>query len=373
MPAFTGSLNVNEIQASIYNMILGQYIHTNNIANTYDKLLNLFRRDVGLYGDQILHYATDAYKTLAYDPDSTTQANVLEIHRPPAPKCQAIQIDNARYIAVTIDDYFSKRAFATESVFTEYNATLIQWLQGTKNIYLSSLFNTYIGTTETAEGKQEQTVDLSKIGTSTTAGDEEAANRITASLVGQKIADLLVELADPIAGKDFNDYGFYRSYNPDDIVIVWNAAYFNKFRKVDLPTIFHDSGVIDKLDERYILPDYYFGTVNAEGGTVAASNATIRSLIETDYTVNKVTTHVFPGMLLPDGASYTANTTYTNKGDIVCKIMHRESVPVLNGMEGEKVFINGRNWSENHYLHFLVNTFEYLKDMPFITVKAVTA
>ena len=53
--------------------------------------------------------------------------------------------------------------------------------------------------------------------------------------------------------------------------------------------------------------------------------------------------------------------------------MHKESVPILDGVEGEKVFINGRNWSENRYLHFLVNTPEHLKDMPFITVKAVTA
>lgn len=68
-------------------------------------------------------------------------------------------------------------------------------------------------------------------------------------MIGEKIADILVSLSDPIQGKDFNDYGFYRSWNPDDLVIVWNSSYFNKIRKVDLVTIFHDEGIIDKLEE----------------------------------------------------------------------------------------------------------------------------
>lgn len=373
MPAFTGSLNVNEIQSSIYNVIIGQYIHTRNINNTYNTLLNMARRNVGLYGDQELHYATDAYRTYEYNPDTTEQCNVLAVHRPPAPKCQAIQLNNARYIPVTIDDYFTKRAFMSESGFSDYNAVIVQWLRDTMEIYLTTMYNAFIGTNETNIGYQEQEVFLNQLAESATVSDFEANNRISAISIGKKIADILVSLRDPIQGKDFNDYGFYRSWNPDDLVIVWNSRFFNKIRKVDLVTIFHDEGIVDKLEEKYVLPETYFGTVNKESGTIGAVNKTIRALVEKEYTVSNNTYHVFPGELIPNGAAYLANETYTVKTDIICKIMHKESVPILDGVEGEKVFINGRNWSENRYLHFLVNTPEHLKDMPFITVKAVTA
>ena len=369
MPAFTGSLNVNEIQSSIYNMIIGQYIHTRNINNTYNTLLNMARRNVGLYGDQELHYATDAYRTYEYNPDTTEQCNVLAVHRPPAPKCQAIQLNNARYIPVTIDDYFTKRAFMSESGFSDYNAVIVQWLRDTMEIYLTTMYNAFIGTNETNVGEQQQTVPI-KRNKPTNAIEQETANRFEAIMIGERIANILVSLHDPIQGKNFNDYGFYRSWNSDDLVIVWNSAYFNKIRKVDLVTIFHDNGIVDKLEEKYVLPETYFGEVNKESGTAEASNTTVRALVEKEYTVSNNTYHVFPGELIPNAAAYLANETYTVNSNIICKIMHKESVPVLDGVEGEKVFINGRNWSENRYLHFLVNTPEHMKDMPFITVKA---
>lgn len=373
MPAFTGSLNVNEIQSSIYNMIIGQYIHTRNINNTYNTLLNMARRNVGLYGDQELHYATDAYRTYEYNPDTTEQCNVLAVHRPPAPKCQAIQLNNARYIPVTIDDYFTKRAFMSESGFSDYNAVIVQWLRDTMEIYLTTMYNAFIGTNETNIGQQVQRLTLPVPKNLDSLTELEANNRLSAVLIGQHIADILVSLSDPVQGKNFNDYGFYRSWNPDDLVIVWNSKYFNLIRKVDLVTIFHDEGIVDKLEEKYVLPETYFGTVNKESGTAGASNTTVRALVEKEYTVSGTKYHVFPGELIPNGAAYLANETYTVKTDIICKIMHKESVPILDGVEGEKVFINGRNWSENRYLHFLVNAPEHLKDMPFITLKTVTA
>lgn len=373
MPAFTGSLNVNEIQSVIYNMIIGQHIHTRNINNTYNTLLNMARRNVGLYGDQELHYATDAYRTYEYNPDTTEQCNVLAVHRPPAPKCQAIQLNNARYIPVTIDDYFTKRAFMSESGFSDYNAVIVQWLRDTMEIYLTTMYNAFIGTNETNIGQQEQRVVVPDHPDLNNISEIEAQNRLAAVTIGEKIANILVSLSDPIQGKNFNDYGFYRSWNPDDLVIVWNSRYFNQIRKVDLVTIFHDEGIVDKLEEKYVLPDTYFGTVNTSPGTAPDTNTVVRALVEKEYTVSGNTYHVFPGELIPNGTSYLANETYTVNSHIICKIMHKESVPVLDGVEGEKVFINGRNWSENRYLHFLVNTPEHLKDMPFITIKEATA
>ena len=123
-------------------------------------------------------------------------------------------------------------------------------------------------------------------------------------------------------------------------MIVWNSAFFNKIRKVDLVTIFHEEGIVDKLEEKYILPDTYFGTVNKESGTAGASNTTVRALVEKEYTVSGTKYHVFPGELIPNGAAYLANETYTVQTDIICKIMHKESVPILFYVCGRHIHHN---------------------------------
>ena len=139
---------------------------------------------------------------------------------------------------------------------------------------------------------------------------------------------------------------------------------------MDLPTIFHRDGLVDKLND-YYLPSRYFGKVNATGGTVPASNTTIRSLIETDYTVSEQTYHVFPGDLLPSGATYKANETYTTDGTIICKIMHKNSIPFMSAFEVGTSFFNPKSLTETHYLTWGHNTLEYLQNYPMITLRGV--
>lgn len=360
MANFNGQLRSNEIFAALYNMIISQQVFADNISDTFSELADRFRVDGSLYGDTKLYYSTDVLKSAPWGNDAEA-ANLLALYRPKAPECQAITLDVFRQICLTVDNYLSKRAWGTEGAFSEFNSVMLGWIRDTKRVYDATLVNSYVGTAETKVGLQDQSITFQEV-----EGDLEATNRLEGQAIAEKIANLMIQLRDP--SRDFNDYGNLRSYRPEDIVVVWNSDFYNKILKVDLPTIFHRDGLVDKLND-YYLPSRYFGKVNTAGGTVPASNTTIRSLIETDYTVSKQTYHVFPGDLLPSGATYTANTTYTNDDTIICKIMHKNSIPFMSAFEVGTSFFNSKSLTETHYLTWGHNTLSYLQNYPMITLR----
>lgn len=363
-----GSLNANEIFTTIYNMIVRQDVVSKNIGNTFKSLVDLFRVEGSRYGDTYLRYSTNALRTYKYEPDTSGQLNVLAVHRPADPFVQAVVLDQFRWIPVTIDSYLTKRAFSTESVFSTFNSVCLQWLRDTKSIYESTLMNSYAGTIETSEGSQQQEVDLSGITAAATTTDEEAMNRLVAEMIAEKLADIMVAVKDPLTGKDFNDLGYYRSWDDSDFVIVWNANWVNKIRKLLEPTIFHKDGLLG-IEDKYVLPGFYFGTVNTSSGTATAGT---RSLIEQE--IGGV--HYWPGEEIASGASYLANTTYQENSDpatdgsVICKIIHKEAIPFMDGFETQTEFINAKNLSQNHYLHFGHSKPDRFYDLPLITVKA---
>lgn len=366
MPNFTGTLYPNEVISAIYNMIISQSIFANNIASTNSELVNMNRVDGGMYGDTKLYYATDVLKSAPWLNDAEAQ-NLLAIHRPPAPSVQAIRIDTFRQISLTIDDYMSKRAFSSETIFSEFNSVLVSWIRETRRIYDATMFNAYVGTASTDIGRQMQNVILP------TDTDKEAENRLQAQTIAEFIANLLVDLKDMT--RDFNDYQYLRSYDVEsDIIIVWNSKYLNKIKKLDLPTMFHNEKLIDKFGE-FVLPERFFGSVNEEAGTAPDPNTTVRSLNETDYKVGEKVTHVFAGDLIPAGSAYESNTTYTNgtTSDIVCKIMYKRSIPLMSGFSVATSFFNPKSLTDNRYLTWSHNTLEYLKNYPMITVTATQA
>jgi hypothetical protein len=374
MANFTGQLNSNEIFAALYNMIISQQVFADNIYDTKSTLAEMSRVDGSLYGDTKLYYSTDVLKSFEWTGDAEAQ-NLLKLHRPEAPECQEITIDTFRMIPLTVDNYLSKRAWATESAFSQFNSQILSWLRDTKKIYDATLFNTFIGTTSSLVGKQTKTINLPAEPDGADDYNTEAYNRIIAQTIATEMADLIVDLED--VSRDYNDYGNLRSYNVDDLVFVWNSEQVNKIRKLDLPTIFHKEGLIDKFAE-HTLPSRYFGNVNASGGTTSATNITIRSLIEKDYNTVEpdepgydAKKHVFPGDLLPANTQYQANETYGEDPSIICKIYHKDSVPFMTGFETGTEFFNPRSLTETHYLIWGHNDLEYLKNYPFITVKAV--
>ncbi|MBO7695613.1 MAG: hypothetical protein J6T10_23540, partial [Methanobrevibacter sp.] len=302
-----------------------------------------------------------------------------------------------RQIRLTVDNYLSKRAWSDEGAFSSFNAVMLGWMRETKRVYDGTLYNCFIGATQTSTGQQIVNVDL---GTGSghplynlTGVEKE---QMEAMLIAQALADLFVAMGD--YSRDFNDNQFLRSYANEAIKVVWNAKYVNKIRKIDLPTIFHKDGLVDKFEED-IMPARYFGDVitaankssyaastpaagkpiDSDDDTyvpgVAHANGCIRSMVEKDVEVSATAYHVFPGDEIPAGATIKAGGTfelgevYIEKADVIAKVLVKLP-PFMSAFEVGTSFFNPRSLTENHYLTFGHNTLEYLKNYPFITVKA---
>ena len=374
MPAFTGQLYSNEIFAAIYNMIISQQVFADNIYETKSTLADMSRVDGSLYGDSKLFYATDVLRSQPWLGDSEAQ-NLLKLHRPESPECQVITINRFRMIPITVDQYLSKRAWSNEGAFSAFNSQILGWVRDTKRIYDATMFNAFVGTTTSLEGRQNKVINLPA--EPDNVDDTEAWNRLVGQTIATEVADLIVDIED--VNRYYNDYGNLRSFNVDDLVFVWNSEQVNKIKKLDLPTIFHKDSLIDKFAQ-HTLPPKYFGNVNVSGGTTGASNITIRSLIEKDYNTVEpnqpgydAKKHIFPGELLPANTAYEANETYGEDPTIMLKIYHKRSIPFMTGFETGTEFYNPRALTSTHYLIWGYNSLEYLKNYPFITVKASSA
>ena len=350
MANFTGMLRSNEIFASIFNMIISQEVFADNVKGTYSSLEETGRVDGGLYGDTKLYYATDVLKSHEWGNDSEAQ-NLLALDRPEDPKCQAIFIDQFRQIRVTVDNYLTKQAWQAEGAFSSFNSVVLGWIRDTKKIYDSTMYNAFVGTVKTTIGKQSMTV-------TPVEGQNDALT------MAEALASLLVDLKD--VSRDYNDYGFMRSYDEGDLMVVWNAKVYNTLKKIDMPVIFHKEGLLNEFDQE-VLPAKYFGTLvgnTAENFTIPAEGTnTYRTLVEIDAD----DAHLFPGEKIPAGAVVKKNETYMEDGSIAFKVIHKRSIPYMSAFEVGTSFFNPRSLTENHYLTFGHNTLTYLKNYPCIT------
>lgn len=382
MPNFTGTLNSNEIFGAIYNMIISQQVFADNIKGTFSSLVDAARVDGSLFGDQKLYYSTDALKTEAWGNDAEA-SNLLALHRPAAPKVQSIVLNKFRQISLTVDYYLSKRAWSTEGAFSEFTSVMIGWMRETKRVYDSTLYNSFFGTNETSVGKQIRQIDLRSASSGQPlyglSGLEK--EKMEAMLIAQDLADLFVEMKD--VSRDFNDYGHLRSHGDEEIKVVWNSKFVNKIRKIDLPTIFHKDGLIDKFSEE-ILPARYFGRPVSESdigsgkiigsdGAYDSSKGTLRA--KEEFTYNDK--HYFPGDALATSGTYVAvvggleaSQVYIETSDVICKVVTMLP-PMMSAFEVGTSFFNPKSLTENHYLTWGHNSLEHLKGKPFITVKAL--
>lgn len=321
-----------------------------------------------------MYYATDCLESEPWTnaPDAGvnakkyTNGNILDTKIPADPKCQYVQIDQFRMIWLSLDSYLSKRAWSNEGAFSSFHAVMTGWMADTKRVYEARLINTFVGTTVSAATKGTITIDTATARGNTSS--EEEANRLEAQTIAKDIADLLVDLKDTT--RDYNDYGFLRSYSGDDLMFVWNASAVNKIKKIDLPTIFNKEGLMEKMDEN-ILPKRYFGnTITASdkgSGKIIdtddqydASKGTLRSLVEKDYTTGGTTRHVFPGDAIVDdttvgsGKSFEYNEVYQEDDKVICKVIHKSAVPFMSAFQTETSFFNPRNLVENKYYIFRI-------------------
>lgn len=384
MAAFTGQLRSNDVFSALYNMILGQVVFADNFQK-HQTLVEKAKEEAGLYGDQKLFYSAKVLESEVWSGHDSEAANLLSTKRPAAPECQALVIDNFRMVWVSTDEYLSKRAWSTEGAFADFTSVIIDMISQAKKIHEGTLYNTFIGNDESSTGAQQQVVHLE----SASSGDplyglngiEKA--KMEAMLIAEHLADLLVEMGD--YSKEFNDYQFLRSYANENVKVIWNSAFINKIRKVDLPTIFHKEGLVDKFEEE-VLPERYFGRAIAasdkgSGKVINASGeydntkGTIRSKVERTVTVSGTDYHVLPGEELPNGCTvkssgdFEESEAYIPDATIICKVLVKLP-PMLTAFETSTSFYNPRGLMTNRYLIWGYSTLEHLKNYPMITIRA---
>lgn len=361
MPAFSGSLNANEVFASLYNMIISQQVNANNIKGGFSSLVNRARVDGGLFGDTKLYYDTDALKSHAWGGDSEA-ANLLALDRPEDPECQAIYLNVFRQIRVTVDYYLSKRAWQNEGAFAQFNSVTLGWLRDTKKVYDQTTYNVFLGV-HVSSVQADEEVDFSAIPAAVSTADEEAMRRMRGQGIGEAIANLMINLRD--VSRAYNDYGHLKSYEEEEIKIIFNAKFANEIKYLDLPTIFHKDGVVKDI-EKDILPARYFGNVLTASKTVGATDD-VRAMYEQEVTVGGATTHLFAGDKFPVGAVVASGDGYEVDEKIIAKVV-TELPPYMSAFEVGTSFFNPRSLTENHYLTFGHNELEHLYAKPFIRV-----
>lgn len=366
MPGIT--LNENEIFSSLSNMLISQQIMGLKLGGGISKFVDRARVDGTLYGDTKQYISTKSIHSYAWGGDSEA-TNLLQLHRPANPDVQLITLNKFRQAALTTDRYLTKRAFMGEGEFVDYAASLNKELTDCKRIYDATTYNAFLGTVKSSEQGSSGVKTISiTLPAGVKLGSEEA-NRLVAQKLANEIANLVDDIED--LTQDYNDYHNYRSVDKSELAIVWNNEAVNKITKLDLPTVFHDTKVFDGFAD--VLKSRWFGEVKASAGT---SDGTIRSLIETECVKHGDSTKkvaVYAGDLIPYGYDYKAGEAYAEDASIVCKIMHKQSIPYMSAFAVGTDFFNPRSLTETKFLTWGHNTLAYLKEYPMLVVKVSIA
>ena len=367
-PAFTGSLNSNEIYSALYNVrILFQKIAPQTVKR--DEIVSLLEKSVGMYGDTGIVTGMDIQGTYDFGMDAEA-ANLLAINRNDSQKTEKYTINKWRQTDVTNDAYISKRAFLDEGTFAAFNGYLVSTLSKAMDAFESGTVKTSLGTFTAIPASMNITITLPA------PDGTEATERIRASKIKKAILDLKADLKDN--QRNYNGYGFYASYDWNDFTAVWSSEYSNEINALALYSTFNPEYIKEATDGRIWTPKW-FGNVNTSAGTTGASNTTVYSLVEvnSDESTNFPLTaaqklanvyRIFPGDLLPDSFNYGANESYTIDPKVICKIFAPEYVYYMTGYEQGEAFYNPRSATTNHYLRKGYSDVMISKFRPFITI-----
>ena len=356
---FIGSMTQNGVLATLYNMIISQEVFSDNIS-IKGTLAEDFRIDGTLYGDTKLFTSTDI-GTIYDFPNSSK--NLLSKTQPTEPKVQAVKVDTFKQTAVTVDGVKLKQAFMSADIYGAFVGVIVNWLRDSMRVLNMTLINAFIGTLITEAQNAEIDVDFDKYG-ATTGINVRDLRSYEAEIIGEEIANLMVDLED--ATRDYNDYGFLRSYDLSDFRVIWNKSWANRIKHISLPKIFHKDDVMGKALEGKTINSRYFGDVLTVAGT--ADGLTTRTLIDTVIADKQY----FPGDILPSTTAYGAYEAYTADDKVICKIVHKRAIPFMSALVMQTEFFNPKDLDRNHYLTWGYSTPTYLANYPVITLKDVT-
>ncbi len=363
MPIFNGSLNTNKIYNgtianAIFNMIISQTVYDLNVTpNT--QLLDMFKEEVGGYGDKKLFYFTDVLKSRDFIAGiETTNQNVLETHRPKDITVQEIVLDNVRQVEVTVDDFLVKQGFQTEGAYSQLMSVFQSALEKTKQIHLAQTVNTFIGTDKNAVPATDG--DKYVNGTYSITISDDTNKEAMGAEIAEGIANLLTALSD--ISREYTDDKYLRSFSADQLVVVWNAKYSNLIQKRVLPFLFGPDKLTNGIKfDNVVLPARYFGSVSA--ATSSVENA--RTLKEIEIAGK----NYFPGDVLPTSSTVAENSTYVVDDKVICKVVAKDAIKMLTAYNTTESFRNARAHNTNYYMCFGYSTPEHLVDFPVIEVK----
>lgn len=336
-------LNQNKVYSALYNMISRIVTHGNYIANkSVTKLADKARIEGAEFGDTVIYRASDLLKSREFDPDDS---NVLAKEQLATIKEQPIEMNVFRQIGLTLPTTFlAKQACDAEGSWSAMASVIEGLLRDTKDFHDGRLYNVFIGTDK----------GLEKDGTT----EQKAVVGATGAEIATNVVKLINELGD--GSREFNEYGFMRSYNESDLKIVWNADFLATINYQELPAVFHSEKIEKILSGENALPGKYFGVMNADKATSGKEDRAAEE-IEIDGVV------YYPGDLLPEGVDIKGKKTYIAKATIVGKV-YSELPPFMSGIDTASEFSNMKNFSRNLYLTWGHNTLEHLKDCPSITL-----
>lgn len=344
------TLNANSVFASLNNQIISIQLY--DVGIEYDA--DIIRErivDGTLYGDTKVFVDTDILRTYSWS-HTDSQYNVLTHKRPPAPAQDTIMIDTYRQIPVTIDNYLTKQAWMDEGTFSQFNSTILGWMTTTRKVYEHTKFTIDILMDAMDNATSIGTVSLkaSDLGTAADATPIELnmLQKTRYLTFARRLKSMLKELNE--ASRTYNDNGFMKNVKMKNYDLIVPIGIKDGFEAYDVSMDFVN---VKEVHWKF------FGTAIAEAG---ASDGTVRSAVEDDFTDGSTTEHLFPGDLIPNGYDYAAGKAYTptytaapdlnGTVDLSFPIISKRDYPILSAFSVATSFFNPKDLVVNHYLTF---------------------
>lgn len=361
-------LNANKVYLELANMISRIEENGDNIkSKSVSRFAEKAKVEGAQFGDTVIYRDFDTLYSREFDPDNN---NVLQVEQIANIKEQPIVMNKFRQVGLTLPTSFlAKQAMDGEGCWASFTSIIEGMISRSRDLTDGRGYNVFLGTDETAK-----TVEFT-LGTGTETKD-----------YCKQLKDLLDSLEE--GSREFNDYGFMKSYRPEDVICVLNSAYASKFIYQELPGDYHIEE-LKKFVSGDTLNKAYFGDLQASHATAVEGDFAAEPL--NIYDANgKVVKFYYPGDELPAGTDLTVKyvdkngavkaktdddgntvyaSTYKVNDKIICKI-YSKLPPFMSGIDLATEFNNAKNFSKNMYLTTGHNTLEHLKGEASITIVA---